>query len=320
MRSVYRIIPFIILVSLLLAACGQATNTAPAPIPTVSAPLATNQPTPAPGPTPTNLPPAPTASALPPTPPPAPLAAKVNGAGLTLAEYKAELQRLQLGLKETGKQMSAEEQQKAVLQDQTDQLLLAQAAEQGGYILSDAEYQKRLTDLTASAGGTLAFADWLTRNFYTSDSFQQALRRSLAAAWQRDQILAKAPNSAEQVHARQILVLNEDLANRLYAQLKAGTNFETLAIQMDPESGGELGWFPRGYLFLPEIEAAAFELAAGKYSAILKTSYGYHIVYVIERDSNRPLAPDARLQTQRLYLRTWLTEQRAKSRVEILIQ
>jgi peptidyl-prolyl cis-trans isomerase C len=252
--------------------------------------------------------------------PPVPLAARVNGAGLTLADYTAELQRLQAGLKESGKSLSANEQRQAVLQDLIDQMLLAQAAAQAGYTLSDADFQKRLDDVIAKSGGAPAFADWLARNFYTAESFRQALRLSLAATWQRDQIIAKAPTTAEQIHARQILVLNEDLATRLYIQLQAGTPFETLAIQMDPESGGELGWFPHGYLFLPEIEIAAFALQPGKYSAIIKTSYGYHIVYVIGRETNRPLAPDARLQAQRLFLTAWLEDRRAQSKVEILIQ
>jgi len=318
MASLHRrnaLIVIVLLSGLLLAACGQGSPTQP----TVVGP-ATAQPTAQPGPTFTPLPPTVTATPLPPSPTPAPLAARVNNAGLTLAEYNSELQRLQQGLKETGKQMSADEQRQAVLQDLTDQMLLAQAATLEGYTLSDADFQKRLTAVIASSGGAPAFADWLTRNFYTEDSFGQALRRSIPAAWQRDQLIATAPSTAEQVHARQILVLNEDLAKRLFAQLQAGTHFETLAIQMDPESGGELGWFPRNYLFLPEIEAVAFDLQPGNYSAIIKTSYGYHIVYGIERDTNRALAPDARLQAQRLFLKTWLTDQRKKSQVEILLK
>jgi len=318
MASLHRriaLIPLIALSGLLLAACGQVSPTPP----TLVVP-ATTQPTAQTGPTFTALPPTVTPTPLLPSPTPAPLAARINNAKLTLAEYNSELQRLQQGLKETGKPMSADEQRQTVLQDLTDQMLLAQAAAQGGYTLSDADFQKRLSAVITSGGGAAAFADWLTRNFYTEDSFGQALRRSMAAAWQRDQLIAAAPTTAEQVHARQILVLNEDLAKRLVAQLQAGTNFETLAIQMDPESGGELGWFPRNYLFLPEIEAVAFDLQPGKYSAIIKTSYGYHIVYSIERDANRALAPDARLQAQRLFLKTWLTDQRKKSQVEILIK
>ncbi len=314
MISFYRFFAILLLGGLLLTACGQATPTAtPAVAPGTVQPTAQHTPTLA------SQPPTATASPVLPSPTPAPLAARVNGDGLTLAEYDSELQRLQQGLKDTGKSMTTEEQRQTVLQDLTDQLLLAQAAVQGGYVLSDADFQKHLAEGIASSGGAQAFADWLARNFYTEDSFRQALRRSLVAAWQRDQVIAKAPTSADQVHARQILVLNESLANRLYAQLQAGASFETLAVQVDPDSGGELGWFPHNYLFLPEIETAAFSLQPGKYSEIIKTSYGYHIVYVIERDANHPLAPDARLQAQRLFLKTWLTDRRTKSQVEILV-
>jgi peptidyl-prolyl cis-trans isomerase C len=318
MALLHRLIALFLLCGLLLSACGQVvpTDGTKTPAPSVT-PWPSASP---PGPTLTAPPPTATPSPVPPSPTPAPLAARVNGAGITQAAYDAELQRLQAGLKETGKSMSADEQRQTVLQNLIDQLLLAQGAAQSGYALSEADFQIRLAALIARSGGAPAFADWLARNFYTSDSFQQALRLDLAAAWQRDQVIAKAPTSAEQVHARQILVLNEDLANRLYIQLQAGSPFQTLAIQMDPESGGELGWFPRNYLFLPEIETAAFNLQPGKYSAIIKTSYGYHIVFVAERDSTRPLAPDARLQAQRDFLRTWLTDRRAQSQIEILLK
>jgi len=248
------------------------------------------------------------------------LAAKVNNEGIPQADYDAELQRLQSALVETGKQMSAADQQQTVLKEMVDQVLLAQAAIQAGYQLSEADFQKRLDDLIAKNGGGPSFADWLKRNIYNEATFRQALKRSLAAAWQRDQLIAKAPTSADQVHARQILVLNEDLANRLYSQLKSGADFATLALQVDPDSGGELGWFPRGYLFLPEIENAAFSLQPGQYSPILKTSYGFQIVFVIERDANRPLGPDARLKVQREVLLKWLDDRRAQSQIDIFVK
>ena len=314
MPSFKLFIPILTLAGLLLlAACGQTAPT--------GAPIATPalNPTPLPGTTQTPLPPTPTPTPLLPSPTPPPMAARVNNEGITLEEYNGELQRLQAGLKETGKEMSADVQQQTVLDELTNQVLLAQAAYKSGYLLSESDFQVRLDALIAKNGGPQSFTDWLTRNFYTEAGLRAALSRSIAAAWQRDQLIAKTPTTADQVHARQILVLNEDLANSLYSQLQSGANFATLSLKVDPDSGGELGWFPRGYLFLPEIENAAFSLEPGKYSPVIKTTYGYHIVYLIERDAKHPLSPDAILQAQRSLIAAWLKEQRAQSRVEILV-
>ena len=312
MVSLKHSISILVLVGMLLSACSQATPTANS----TPLPSKTSQP----GPTSSPLPPIATAIPIPPSPTPAPLAAKVNQEGILLADYEAEQQRLQSGLKDVGQDLPASDQKQTVLDELINQVLLAQSAAQTGYQLSDADFQKRLDTLITQAGGPQGFGDWLNRNAYTEDSFRRLLRRSLAAAWQRDQVTAKSPTASEQIHARQILVLNEDLANRLYAQLQAGADFATLSLQMDPDSGGELGWFPKGYLYLPEIEQAAFALQPGKYSPIIKTSYGFHIVYVIERDPNRLLSADARLEMQRKILSNWLKERRAQSQVEILVK
>ena len=247
------------------------------------------------------------------------MAVIVNGEGITLANYTAEFRRFQAALKELGQDMAPEDIQKTVLQEMIDQVLLAQSAVQSGYTLSDADFQKRLDDVMAKNGSPQSFANWLQANYYTEESFRTALKTSLAAAWQRDRILSTAPTTADQVHARQILVLNQDLADRLYAQLQAGADFATLALQVDPDTGGELGWFPRGYLFLPEIESAAFDLQPGSYSPIIHTSYGYHIVYVIERDANHPLSPDEQIKANHAYLETWLEDKRGQSQIQMIV-
>lgn len=293
-----------LLLFLVLATGCQSATPAPATLtPSATLPPAT--------PTPTRTPP-------PPTPTPVPMALIINNEGITLSEYESELLRLQAALKEAGKDMPAAEQKKQVLDQFTEELLLAQAAFQNGFSMDDVTLQKRLDDLAAGMGGKPALEDWLKRNFYTDATFRVALRRSLAAASMRDSIINQVPKEAEQVHARQILVLDSATAERLYKLLEAGTNFATLAFNVDPDVGGDLGWFPRGYLFLPEIEKIAFELQPGKYSPVIKTAYGYHIVQVIEHHQSRPLSVEAYRQMQRLALSNWLAAARQKSQVTIL--
>jgi parvulin-like peptidyl-prolyl isomerase len=290
-----------LLIGLLLAACGPGQGETPVP--------------PAP-PSPTTQPVTPTASPspLPPSPTPIPLAASVNGEGISLAEYQAELERARLG----GEELTPELEGR-VLQDLIEQTLLAQAAREAGFLLDEAGLDERLRSLSEQAGGEQALQAWLAANQYSAEAFRQALRRAAEAAWMRDQILAAAPERAEQVHARQILLYNSDDAKNVYDRLKAGTDFAALAAELDPLGAGELGWFPRGILLEPALEAAAFELQPGSFSAVIETQLGFHIIQVIERQADRPLLPDARLALQVQALATWLAERNSQSEIQILV-
>lgn len=285
---------------LLLAACSAGVS---------STPTLTLTPT-------ISLTPSATPTPLPPTPTPEPMAVLVNNDGISLAEYQAELQRLQA----SGNSASPEEQKKLVLDNLVDQLLLAQAAYQEGYTLDDAALQNHI-DALASQVGADAFANWQTANFYTQATFSAALRRSLAASWERDRLAQSAPASAEQVHARQLLFFREEDARAVYNEIAAqnGANFEDQLAYYDPTTKGELGWFPRGYLLQPEVETAAFNLQSGQFSEVIQSKIGYHIIQVLERADSRPLSPDALRIYQAKAVRDWLAQQRAQSQITILV-
>jgi peptidyl-prolyl cis-trans isomerase C len=285
---------------------------------------ACNQRTP-PGETPPaseETPPLPTETAPPPTltPTPVPLALRVNGEGVPLAEFQAGMTQIEAAVQTLGETLTPEEQRRRVLDDLIDTTLLAQAARAGGYQVDEADLQARMQEIVTAQGGEAAFAAWQTQMGYTPESFRSALRRGLEAAWQRDRILDSVPSSAEQVHARQILVLTEDAARQVKQQLsQAGANFATLAFGYDLSTGGDLGWFPRGYLTQPAVEEAAFSLQPGEISDIIPTDFGYHILQVIAREANRPLEPEVRRVLGRKALKQWLEDQRRQAQVEELV-
>jgi len=254
-----------------------------------------------------------------PTATPEPLAASVNGEGITLAAYQSELQRFQAVPTGTATPVPDDQAKKQVLDDLIDQTLLEQGAKKDGYTVDDATLQQHIDALVKQLGSEQALTDWEKANFYTDQSFRDALRLQIAAAWERDKIVASVPTTADQVHARQILVSSSSLAYQIYDQLKAGADFATLAYEYDPLTGGDLGWFPKGYLTQSAVEDAAFSLQPGQYSDVLQTDFGYQIIYVIERDANHPLSTDALQVLQHQALQNWLQQQSSTAKIETLV-
>ena len=78
----------------------------------------------------------------------------------------------------------------------------------------------------------------------------------------------------------------EDKANALLMQIRGGGDFASLAKENsdDPGSsgnGGDLGWVEQG-LMVPPFEEAAFALAKGAVSDLVRTDFGFHIIQVTD--------------------------------------
>ena len=260
----------------------------------------------------------PTLTALPPSPTSVSIAAVVNGTPIPLSEFQAEEARARAAATTFGTEIAPNPSKiaKTVLADMVDTALLAQAAYANGYKPpNDEELWKQAV---SEAGGEQALQDFMRKNGYTRQAFLQTLREQRAAAWMARRIAAQVPKSAEQVHARQILVYNQKDAEAVLARLEHGEDFTKLAWQYDPYTGGDLGWFPRGYLTQKAIEDAAFKLQVGQVSGIIKTPLGYHIIKVEDR-AVKPLDPLALQVLQHKALEDWLRRQRAKASIQIFI-
>lgn len=271
--------------------------------------------------TPTSTPTqAPVQNTVEPSPTSVPMALQVNGEGILQSEYDAQIARLQMALSETGTEMTPEQQKERITSNLIDELLLSQAATAAGFSISDAALQQRINTLINDIGGQDKFNEWLSTYNYTEESFRNELRRSILVAWQRDQIIESVPQTADQVHAYQLLYQDMDNAQAALNQIKAGTKFSTLAEVQDPTLGGDLGWFPQGTLTQPEVEAAAFALQPGEISDVIQSSIGFHIILVAERDAEHPLSTEARRKLQELKLDEWLQTSRDASTIEIFVQ
>lgn len=297
--SVYMIV--LPMVTALVAAC-QPSSPATTEVPLT--PSVQSATTPVPSPTETPLEPSPT---------PLPTIAIVNGESIFLATYQAELARYGAAL---GGATTPEDETR-VLDELVNQVLLAQGAVLQGFTVSTELLDERINALETELGGKQALLDWMAANSYQESDFRADLQRAIAAAWMRDQIAESVPQTAEQVHARQILLANPDEAAQVLARLQNGADFATIAAEYDPLAKGDLGWFPRGYLLAPQLDEAIFILQPGGLTPIIQTVAGYHILQYIESDPQRPLDPSARLVLQKLALQNWLDEKRNQSDIQI---
>ena len=212
-------------------------------------------------------------------------------------------------------------------------------------VLTDTGYTEGLTalqeDLDLAAGMSLAEYREVVRARLLSDKVSEAIGEQEVAA------------TEEQVHARHILlnviepsaepaVTPEPtaegapaptptpaprseaeaiaLATELRDRILAGEKFEDIAAQYsndtsNAQSGGDLGWFGRGAM-VATFEEAAFALPIGQISEPITTSFGVHLIEVLEKDPARTLDEQTLAQKRQEAYQTWLQEQINAAKIE----
>lgn len=295
---------FLLLLGVFLSACISSPKETPA---TELPPTETSIPvTNTPQPTPTET--------------PIPAALTVNGISIPMAYFQDELSRYKISFAEGEAVPSDPEATQAVLDFLTEQLLLASAARAEGYQATPEEIDQRVQALADKLGSAENLTNWTGANYYDPEEFRFFIGLGAEAAWQRDKIIATIPDATEQVRARQIFSISESEINQAYNNLNAGADFGSLAKQYNPETGGELGWFPRGYLLVPQIEEFAFSAGLNAHSPVIQSEIGYHIIEVTEKDPQHPLTTDAKLSLQAKALAAWLADAKSKAIISTSIQ
>jgi hypothetical protein len=92
------------------------------------------------------------------------------------------------------------------------------------------------------------------------------------------------------LHVRHLYAIDLETIRKIDEQLKSGVQWEILAETYfdDPilkENGGDIGWYKMGVLD-PSFEIAAFGLMDGEISGPVKTSNGFSIIQVLEKEKD----------------------------------
>jgi peptidyl-prolyl cis-trans isomerase C len=259
-----------------------------------------------------------------PTPEP-PLAARVNGQPILLESYERELARHEQALAELGLDKEEGAYREEVLQALIERELIAQAATGEGILITPEMVTTKIEELREAAGEPGNYEAWLEANQWTEEEFREALAQEMVVEAMLTAVTADVPQAVEQVRARYIQVDNAELAQSLLAEIEAGANFATLASlhsldQITSQNGGDLDFFARGALLVPEVEEAAFELEPGETSGVIAASSNgqpvYYLVQTIERDPQRPLTDNMRYNLLQQRFETWLAQLWAEATIE----
>ncbi|MFN2108786.1 MAG: peptidylprolyl isomerase [Anaerolineae bacterium] len=272
-----------------------------------------------------------TATPVPPTmtpsPTPEPQAALVNGQPILLADYEREMALYAESMAAAGQDASTEEGQDALEQGRTlvlemmiNQVLIEQAAQAAGVTVGDEELDTTIQTLREETGEE-AFQQWLDDQGMSLEEFRVRLRNDMIATQMANRAVEAVPTHAEHIHARHILVDSEEEARQILSQLQAGGDFVSLARTYSQDTstrdtGGDLGFFPRGILTSPEVEAAAFALEPGQFSDVVQSSMGYHIVQLVERVPDMEIDPENLRLLREKASREWLEGLRASATIE----
>ncbi len=137
---------------------------------------------------------------------------------------------------------------------------------------------------SSKVGAAAAVTDKDLQAYYDQNREQYRMSEQVKVA----HILIKTPLPAPGAKEDEKAIADaRTKADNVLKEVKAGGDFAKLAGKYsdDPGSaknGGELGWIGRGRT-VPEFEKAAFSLGKGQTSDLIKSSYGFHIIRVEDK-------------------------------------
>ena len=251
--------------------------------------------------------------------------AQVNGVHIYAAELNLGVTRYEQDLSASGQVPDPEkagEYRAAALQVLIENELLYQEAQRRGITAAKEAVDEELAAIAGQFPGTLMFEKALVQMNVTKEDLRRDLERAQSVQRMIEtsiepQVAVSAEEvrsyydanprlftDPERIRARHILIrVGPNTPQDRKAQARQtleglrqrtlqGESFTALANEhsQDPTSGegGDLGYFARGQL--PKaFEEAAFALQTGEISGVVDSSWGYHLIQLLDRRPATPL-------------------------------
>ena len=281
-------------------------------------------------------------------------AATVNGAAISLTQLNQQLDQLKkqypnmfTGADGEGRLLDFKQR---LLDNLINQKLIDQAAKDKGITVSDADVAKQVDQLKAGFKDNTQFESALKSAGMTLASLTEQIRQQLMTQKLIETLSANTKVTQADIQAyydknkaqffqkaakraSHILFKPEDKATALkvLAQLKSGANFAALAKKYSVDTataskGGDLGWPSTPYV--PEFETALAKLSKGQMSGLVKSPYGWHIIFVTDvRKGTQQSLAEVKAQIEQIIVQQrkadayqqFLTELRKKAKIVILV-
>lgn len=251
------------------------------------------------------------------TPPPVPeVRAKVNGDTIMSTELEKFVNRRIMIIANQGYRRQLDPDQVVLIRRQmleglVNGLLLAQEAEKQGHKVSDEELTKSLDHIIQQSGGEQNFNIQLKQMGSNMDELKASITKDMMAKKLEKKLTEKLKVSNKEVKkyykdedglslkARHILIKvpegvpeNEEnnaleKAREIEKRARSGEDFAKLATETTEDdgtrtTGGDLGYFTRGRMVKP-FEDAVFALKVGKITKPVRSTFGYHIIKLVDR-------------------------------------
>jgi parvulin-like peptidyl-prolyl isomerase len=141
-----------------------------------------------------------------------------------------------------------------------------------------------------------AYQSFLQKAGLTDAAYRDLKRADLARDLLQKEIGNAVPKTDEMVHARHIVVDNQDSLAQVQQKLSEGVPFDQVAKDFSTDTatrdkGGDLGWVPRGQQSAA-FDDAAFSQPIGDVGQPIQSPTGSEIIQVLERDPAHPLTPE----------------------------
>lgn len=222
--------------------------------------------------------------------------------------------------------------------------LIEQEAKRRGVTVSAADLDAEIDDLADLYGGRESLEAILNQSGSSVEALRQNLHVNLLVQRMLEPDIEITDEDVrnyfdehnddfiepEQVHARHILVEGREQAEELKQQLDNGADFAELAKEhsTDPGSkdkGGDLGWFDSSTM-TPAFSDAAFAAEVGTVVGPVETSFGFHLIEVLDQKAERRLTfEEAEERIRKILLEQgvqekigpWLNDLRANAEIEL---